>query len=42
MDLLRAAFEHSPDALMIVQAEADGAFRFHLPTPMASHAAFSV
>ncbi|WP_162900013.1 GGDEF domain-containing protein [Halomonas sp. JS92-SW72] len=28
MDLLHAAFEHSPDVLMVVQAEADGEFRF--------------
>lgn len=28
MDLLHAAFEHSPDALMVVQAEADGGFRY--------------
>lgn len=28
MDLLHAAFEHSPDVLMVVQAEADGGFRF--------------
>jgi len=28
MDLLSAAFEHSPDGLLIVQAEADGGFRY--------------
>ncbi len=28
MDLFHAAFEHSPDVLMIVQAEPDGGFRY--------------